>query len=128
MADILAVNNKCIVINGAASPPTPVQIGGFTGTPSAPVGNGPAAGSMVLFARNLDGTNIAYLAWGPTSAQATANAVVPTSGTSQFVVPLPISSGLVPLLQFPAGTFFTVVSAAGTPAVVIVPGNAPAAF
>jgi hypothetical protein len=121
--DTLKVDQKCIVITGAVSPPTPLQIGGMSGTPSTPVGNGPAAGMMVLFVRNLDATNIAYLAWGATSAAAAANAVVPVSGTPQYVVPLPVSAGIVPDLVFPAGTFFTVVSGAGTPSVVVVPGT-----
>lgn len=122
MPDTLRIDQKTIVINGAISPPAPIQIGGFS-APNTPVGNGPAAGMMTLLVRNLDSTNVAYLAWGPTAAAATANAVVPAAGAPTLVVPLPPNSGVVPDLQFIAGLFFTVVSAAGTPAVVITPAT-----
>jgi hypothetical protein len=123
--DTIKVNQKTIVIAGAAVPgPTPLQIGGFTGTPAAPAANGPAAGPMTLYARNMDGTNAAWLVWGATSAECAANAAaIATSGTPQKQVFLPISGGWVPNLQFTAGTFFTVVAAAGTPNVAILPGD-----
>lgn len=125
MPDTIKVDQKIIVLAGAAVPgATPIQIGGMSGTPLVPNGNGPAGGMMTISARNLDATNVAWLVWGATQAECAANAAaIATAGTPQKQVALPISGAYVPMLQFVAGTWFTVVSAAGTPSVVVLPGT-----
>ena len=121
MADTILVTQKCIAFSGSATPATPIQVGGRSAL-GVPLANGPAAGLMTVALMNTDATNIAYLAWGTTAAAATANAVVPVAGTPQYVVPLPVNAAPVPTMQFAAGTFFTVVSGAGTPLVLMLPG------
>ena len=103
---------NCTAITGAVSPPMPIQIGG-------PNATGPSTSLMSLDVWNSDATNDGFLAWGPSSAAATANAVVPT-GTGRQVLPLP--HGMRKTFTFPAGQWFTVVSAAGTPICYLTPG------
>lgn len=124
MPDTLIVDQKIIVLAGAVAPgATPIQIGGMSGTPLAPNGNGPAAGMMTVSARNLDATNVAWLVWGATQAECAANAAaIASAGSPAKQVALPISGAYVPMLQFNAGTWFTVIAAAGTPSVVLLPG------
>jgi hypothetical protein len=125
MPDTVVVNQKTLVIAGAGVPGgTPVQIGGVTGFPPVPMQNGPVTGMMTLYVRNIDATVGAWLVWGATSAACAANAAaIATTSTPQFQVYLPAVSGVVPNLQFASGTFFTVVSASGTPNVVILPST-----
>jgi len=66
------------------------------------------------------GSVTAYLSFGKTSAEAIASAVIP-SGTSQECFPLP--AGIVEVLSFPVGSFFTGITVSSTANVFITPGK-----
>jgi hypothetical protein len=74
---------------------------------------------MAVHCWNADSTNDGWLAYGPTSAAAAANAVVPT-GTSRQVLPLP--HGQQKVYTLPVGSWVTVVCSGGTPVCYLTPG------
>ena len=66
-------------------------------------------------------STVVFLGWGATSALATANAVIPTVGTSQQTIPLP--GNTVQTFRMPAGSFVCGITAAGTSAVYFLTGD-----
>ena len=66
------------------------------------------------------GTVTAFLAVGVDASSAQSAAVIPT-GTSQFSVSIP--AGIVEILSFPIGSFFSAITASGTASVYITPGK-----
>lgn len=84
------------LIAGAASPPTPIQIGG------------PSSGSPVSVRIMNSGTVLAGVSFAPSAALATTNAVIPTAGTpQQCFVMLP---GSVETITVPPGQWWTAVA------------------
>jgi len=66
------------------------------------------------------GTVIAYLAVGTSAANAQANAAIPTA-TPEYSIPLP--AGVVEVLSFPVGSFFSAITGSGTANIFITAGK-----
>jgi hypothetical protein len=96
-----------VSIVGAVSAPTPIQL------------QAPATGQYTLRVYNASSTIDAWLAYGPTSAAATTNAVVPT-GTAQNVVTIPNHTQVS--LTMPAGQWYTIVVGSTTATCYLTPG------
>ena len=89
-------------IAAAASPPTPVAV------------LGPVAGDVSYMIHN-SGTVPAFIAWGPSAAVATANAVAPVAGTPQPVIPVAAGGTKVfTLTGQSGGVFFTAVASSAS--------------
>lgn len=99
---------KTVRVTAAVSPPLGVQ------APETGTNQG------YQFRLHNAGTTIAFLAFGATAAEAQANAVIPT-GTPQNSIPLP--PGIVEVLSFPIGSFFSAVIGSATAEIYITPGK-----
>lgn len=97
-----------ILITGATVAPTGVQA------------TGPTTGTVQYVIYNADPSNDAWLGYGPTAAQAQTNAVIPTSA-GKLSVSLP--HGSMQTLTLSGSLYFSAISAAGTPAIYITPGE-----
>lgn len=86
------------VISAAASAPAPIQIGG------------PVSGDVAVMVYNA-GTVVAFLAYGPTPAAATANAIAPIAGTSTSTIPIPPG---VQTFTLVGNQFYTAVAASAS--------------
>lgn len=95
-------------LTAAVSPPTPVQA------------SGPAAGDVSYLISNLGSTWV-FLAFGATASACTANAVKPTGGTPQSVIPVAPNGSII--LTLPPLQFFTAVADSATDIIYITPGN-----
>jgi hypothetical protein len=93
--------------NTSGSIPTPVQATGA---------GGPSGNSQYLITNT--GSNIAFVSWG-TSAEATANCVIPT-GTAQLSVPVLAFSQVI--LTLPNSAFFCGITASGTSVIYVQAG------
>lgn len=106
-----SVTGKTVLITGATSPPTGVQV------PEAGTNGG------YQFRVHNAGSELAFLAVGSSAAEAQSNAVVPTGSgaNSKNVVVLPV--GVVEVLSFPLNSYFSVVTVSGTASVYICSGK-----
>ena len=95
----------------SGSLPTPVQV-------PTTSGSGMAAETFVFW---NSGANPCWLAYAQASADATANAVVPVTGTSQQVIALPPAS--VQSFRIPGNPFFCGITTVGTSVIYITPGE-----
>ena len=102
---------KTVVVAAAAVAPAGVQ---------APVNNKFNAQETGQVRIVNAGTNLVHLGVGPTAAAAQANAVAATAGNPAAGVPL--VSGAVEVLRFPAGWYFSGV-ASGATTVYLTPGE-----
>lgn len=94
-------------ISAAASAPTPISVAG------------PVSGDVSYMVFN-SGTVVAFLAYGPNAAAATANSTAPVAGTPQPNVP--IAPGGVKVFTLTGSQFFTA-TAASASTVYITPGE-----
>jgi len=104
----LSPRGKTIVVAAATTAPTGVTAPEFGTT-----------GGYQFRIHNA-GTVTAFLAHGASAAEAQTNAVIPTAGTSEFGIPIP--PGIVEVLSFPVGCFFSAITASGTTTIYITPG------
>jgi hypothetical protein len=86
-------------ISGASTAPSPIAVAG------------PVSGDVSYMVYNA-GTVVAFLAYGPNAAAATANATAPVAGTPQPNVP--IAPGLTKVLTLSGGLWFTAVAASAS--------------
>lgn len=103
----LSPRGKTILVVAATTAPT-----GVLAPESGTVGG-------YQFRLHNAGTVTAYLAYGATAGEAQTNAVIPT-GTPQYGIPLP--AGIVEVLSFPVGCYFSAITASGTANIFITPG------
>ena len=102
---------KTVVVAAAGTAPTGVQ---------APVYEkfNPQATGQYRFVNA--GTNTVFLGFGPTAAEAAANAVAPVAGTPSNA--MAILPGAIEVLRFTPNTFFSGLAASAT-SVYITPGE-----
>jgi hypothetical protein len=67
------------------------------------------------------GTVTAYLAFDSTAAGAQTKAVIPAAGVPQDAIALP--AGIVEVLSFPIGSYFSAITASGTANIFLVIGK-----
>jgi hypothetical protein len=99
---------KTILVVAAVSAPTGVQCPEIGTT------------SGYQFRIHNAGTTLAFLSFGATAGEAQSNAVIPT-GTPQNSIALP--AGIVEILSFPIGSFFSAIISASTANIYITPGK-----
>jgi len=97
-----------IAITAAVSAPTPVQ---------APCNSLGGNQYRIINA----GSVTAFLGYGKTAAEATANAVIPTTGNATFCIPL--LAGTDEALSFLPNAYFTAVTGSSTATVYITNGD-----
>lgn len=100
---------KTILVAGATSAPTGVA------APELGTNQG------YQFRIHNAGSVLAHLGFGASAGEAQTNAVAAVAGTSQFSVPLP--SGVVEVLSFPIGSYFSAITATSTASIYITPGK-----
>lgn len=93
------------------TPPAGVQAPTFTGT---------LAAAAAFRVRNSGSGDVAF-AWGADAAEAQANAVFPTSGTSQKCIVM--GGGTIEVFTLPPGSYFSALSGIGTVQVFVTPGE-----
>jgi hypothetical protein len=94
------------VIAAAATAPPPIQIGG------------PVSGDVAIMVYN-SGAVVAFLAYGPNAATATANAVAPIAGTPSNTIPIPPGTQTFTLT---GNLWYTAVAASAT-TLYVTPGE-----
>lgn len=65
----------------------------------------------------------AFLSYGQTAAEATANAVIPTGGGANSKFSLPLLPGTDEILTFVPNAYFTAITASSTADLFITPGD-----
>jgi hypothetical protein len=100
---------KTFVVAGATTAPSGIQ----------PTEDGTMGGYQ--FRLYNAGTVTAYLAFGTTAGAAQSAAVIPLAGSPQNVITLP--AGIVEVLSFPIGSYFSAITSSGTADVHIMIGK-----
>lgn len=101
---------QCVPIDApTSSPPTGILLGATTQT-----------GEMSVMVFN-GGTNLGWLAYGPSAAQAQANAVAPTGTTAETVLPIP--PGTIQTFTFNWQTYFSALAVTGSTYIYLIPGE-----
>ena len=101
-------NGNTITFTAAGSCPSPVQAVSNT-----------SSGQVTQYLLSNTGSVLSFISWG-TSAEATANCVIPTSTSTRVIPLLPTAAYTVTL---PAGVYFTGINSGTNAVIYVTPGN-----